>query len=293
MATSPAIDINHPYYISSSDNPGIALVNEVLTDQNYSTWSRSVKIALSAKLKLGFIDGSQVKPASNSPMLALWMRSNDLVVSWLLNSISSDLRKSVVYMSTAKQIWDDLATRYLQSNVPRLFHLRKDLASLTQGTKSVTTYFTQFRGLIDELDSLSPIPRCICANSNCNCNNSAKLDHYEHIMKLSQFLMGLNDQFTNTRGQILLMKPLPDLANAYAMLLQEENQRDSANQISPVTTENLAMNVTQGTNVFVSMAILSGIVFMANQNLNLEIATTRRQLLQISSLQWQPILAIL
>lgn len=57
-----------------------------------------------------------------------------------------------------------------------------------------------------------------------NCLNSVKLDHYEHSTKLSQFLMRLNDQFTNTSGQILLMNPLPELANAYAMLLQEETQ---------------------------------------------------------------------
>lgn len=177
MVSAPVININHPYYLSSSAYPGISLVNEVLTDQNCHTWRRSIKIALSAKLKLRFIDCTQVKPAANSPLLSLWMRSNDLVISWLLNSISSYIRKSVVYMTTAKQIWHDLVARYLQSNVPRLFHLRKELASLTQGTRSVTAYFS----LIDELDSISPIPRCTCANSNCNCLNSVKLDHYEHM----------------------------------------------------------------------------------------------------------------
>lgn len=54
---STTIDINHPYYLSSSDHPGLALFTEVLTEQNYHHWSRSVRIALSAKLKLGFIDG--------------------------------------------------------------------------------------------------------------------------------------------------------------------------------------------------------------------------------------------
>nr|XP_017219010.1 PREDICTED: uncharacterized protein LOC108196294 [Daucus carota subsp. sativus] len=61
-------------------------------------------------------------------------------------------------------------------------------------------------------------------------------------MQLSQFLMGLNDTFTSTRGHIMLMKPLPDLSQAYAMLLQDENQRDSANQLT-LTSEHTAMNV--------------------------------------------------
>lgn len=107
------------------------------------------------------------------------MRSNDLVISWLLNFVLSDIRKNVVYMHTAKQIWDDLVCRCSQSNVPRLFHMRKELSSLTQGTKCVTAYFTHFKGLIDELENLSPIPKFICVTIGCTCNCTQKLDQYE------------------------------------------------------------------------------------------------------------------
>lgn len=55
--------------------------------------------------------------------------------------------------------------------------------------------------------------------------------------------MGLNDQFTSTRGQILLMHPLPDITHAYSMLLQEENQRNFASKMSTTIPENVAMNV--------------------------------------------------
>ncbi|KAL8102784.1 hypothetical protein AgCh_027345 [Apium graveolens] len=106
-SSSTIIDINHPYYLSSSDHPGLALVTEALTEQNFHHWGRYVRIALSAKLKQGFIDGTQLKPASTSNQ----MRSNDLVISWLLNFISTEIRKSVVYMHTAKQIWDDFSAR--------------------------------------------------------------------------------------------------------------------------------------------------------------------------------------
>ena len=104
MVNNQVIDINDPYFLSSADHPRLALVTEVLTIQNYHQWSRSVKIALSAKLKLGSIDGTQTKPAETSPNIALWKRSNDLVISWLLNSISTEIRMSVVYLNTAKQI---------------------------------------------------------------------------------------------------------------------------------------------------------------------------------------------
>lgn len=105
-----------------------------LIEHNYRNWSRSISIALSAKLKLGFIDGSLIKSATDATQKSLWTRSNDRIISWILNSISTDIRKSVVYMNTAKQIWEDLGVRFAQGNVPRFFNLRKELAYLTQGT---------------------------------------------------------------------------------------------------------------------------------------------------------------
>ncbi|KAG8384175.1 hypothetical protein BUALT_Bualt04G0090800 [Buddleja alternifolia] len=38
--------------------------------------------------------------------------------------------------------------------------------------------------------------------------------------------MGLNDNFKPVRGQILLMKPLPCVEDAYSMIQQEERQMD-------------------------------------------------------------------
>ena len=54
-----------------------------------------MKIALSVKLKLGFTDGTQVKPDANSPLVHLWMRNKDLVITWILNSVSTDIRKAL------------------------------------------------------------------------------------------------------------------------------------------------------------------------------------------------------
>lgn len=51
-----------PYYLSNSDNASVSLVVQHLTEENYSTWSRVVLIALDAKTKIRFIDGSIPKP---------------------------------------------------------------------------------------------------------------------------------------------------------------------------------------------------------------------------------------
>lgn len=78
-------------------------------------------------MKHGLIDGSLPKLVSNSPHLALWTRCNNMVLSWLLNSMFVEIRNSVSYFSTAKEIWDDLAVRFSQTNMPRVFSYEKIL----------------------------------------------------------------------------------------------------------------------------------------------------------------------
>lgn len=66
---------------------------------------------------------------------------------------------------------------------------------------------------------------------------------------MSQFLIGLNEQFTATRSQILLIHLLPDLTCVYSMLLQEENYREFSQQTTTgVNIENFAMNVQFSSN---------------------------------------------
>ena len=39
------------------------------------------------------------------------------------------------------------------------------------------------------------------------------------------FLMGLNESYTQTRGQVLLMDPMPPINKVYGLVSQEEMQR--------------------------------------------------------------------
>ena len=50
-------DTSSPFHLPSGDNPGLVLVAQPSTEENYNTWSRSVIVALNAKNKVGFIDG--------------------------------------------------------------------------------------------------------------------------------------------------------------------------------------------------------------------------------------------
>ncbi|XP_074346815.1 uncharacterized protein LOC141685618 [Apium graveolens] len=128
--TATVIDSNHPYFLHPSDHPGMILITITLMEQNYNQWHRAMKITLSSKLKLGFIDETYSKPASPVNLAMLWSRCNDIVISWILNTVSPEIRLSVMYMTSVKDVWEDLALRFTQTNVPKMFNLRKELASL-------------------------------------------------------------------------------------------------------------------------------------------------------------------
>ena len=101
----PWENTSDPYYSSSSDNPGMSLVVQHLTEENYSTWSRAVLISLDAKTKIGFTDGSIPKLQSvDHPCYAAWCKCNSIVLAWLFSPISKDLQPSVVYFKTTREV---------------------------------------------------------------------------------------------------------------------------------------------------------------------------------------------
>lgn len=101
--------ISNPLFLHHGDNPGTVPVSQFLNSENYSPGSHSISKALSEKNKTGFIDGTIVKPDPSNSKYDAWIRCNDMVLSWLLNSLSKDLAGSVtvIYIDTARDMWLD------------------------------------------------------------------------------------------------------------------------------------------------------------------------------------------
>jgi hypothetical protein len=78
------ISLPDPLALHHSDTPGLTLVSTLLNGRNYGEWCRSMRRSLSAKNKLGLIDGSIEAPPTNDAKFPLWQCCNDLVVSWIL-----------------------------------------------------------------------------------------------------------------------------------------------------------------------------------------------------------------
>ena len=147
--TQTKVQIEHsdPLFLHPSDHPGQVLAADIFNGEDFDNWRRSVMIALSAKHKTAFIDGTYGKPDSSSPLLPYWKRCNDMVLSWLLNSMHKNIWDSVIFCETASEIWKELEERYGQSNKARLFQAHKEVCCISQGDLDIASYFNRAKKL--------------------------------------------------------------------------------------------------------------------------------------------------
>lgn len=137
--------------------------------------------------------------------------------------MSKDLLQRVIYLSTAQAIWTDLKNRFSQGNGPRVFEFQTMVSTLSQENITVSSYYTKFMIVWDELVDHKSIPSCSCGV--CTCGSMAAHAAYQEEECTMKFLMRLNDYFTPIREQILLMQPLPSLNKVFSLIIQEEKQR--------------------------------------------------------------------
>ncbi|GKF55005.1 cysteine-rich receptor-like protein kinase 8 [Tanacetum coccineum] len=105
--------VHHPLFFHQNDHPGLVLISKKLIgSDNYSSWKRSMMITLSARNKLKLINGEFEEPATDSPIRPFWERENDMVISWILNTVSEQIGNNLSFVNTAFALWDELDEHY-------------------------------------------------------------------------------------------------------------------------------------------------------------------------------------
>lgn len=66
MENPNALDYSNPMYLYASDVPGLFLVAVPFSGTGFGGWKHNMIVSLSARNKIGFIDGSCVKPTEPS-----------------------------------------------------------------------------------------------------------------------------------------------------------------------------------------------------------------------------------
>ncbi|KAB2634214.1 hypothetical protein D8674_041553 [Pyrus ussuriensis x Pyrus communis] len=214
---------------------------EIKPDENSMEFSdsytlhRDMRMGLSAKNNIRFIDGTIKAPTPLNTKHAARKRFNDMVTLWIVNSVHSHIAGSIMYTETAAAVWNDLRDRFSQSSDSRTYQIRQEIVENRQGQLTVSAYYTKMKALWDELASYhDPLA--------CTCEGLKGLAEQEEKERVMQFLMGLNDSYSVVRGSILMMNPLPDTRRVHGLILQHERQMDVASRCE-LGTSSHAMQV--------------------------------------------------
>ncbi|XP_057419222.1 uncharacterized protein LOC130713474 [Lotus japonicus] len=225
VVQDPAQNPISPYYIHSGENPSATMVSPPLNGRNYSAWARSMKRALVAKNKFKFINGEIPVAVPGDANYDAWDRCNSLIHSWILNSVTSTIANSIVFVENACDAWKDLRDRFSQGDLVRIAELQNEISSLKQNSMSVNDYYTEIKTLWEELEHYRPIPQCRCT-VHCRCEAIEQVKLFREQDNAIRFLLGLNENFGVIKSQILMSNPLPSIAKVVSLAMQHERQSD-------------------------------------------------------------------
>ena len=105
-----------------------------------------------------------------------------------------------MYTHTVRDLWIDMHDRFSQPNVPRFFEIQKEISKLSQGSLSMSSYFTKFKILWDELVHYQSFTTCTCV---CTCGSQRNQLNAQQRIKFFVFLW---DSMTVIRLLLLFME---------------------------------------------------------------------------------------
>lgn len=126
-----------PYDLSSSDNPGSVISQPLLKGSNYNEWATNLRMALKARKKFGFVDGTLPQPDQDSDDLDDWWTKNALVLSWIKLTITESVRSNLSHLEIASDYWDYIRRIYSVNNGQRVQRIKAELATCRQHGLSI------------------------------------------------------------------------------------------------------------------------------------------------------------
>ncbi|RDX79382.1 hypothetical protein CR513_40209, partial [Mucuna pruriens] len=164
-------------------------------------------------------------PKEGDPNFTAWDEEDSLIIAWLWNSMDIEISDTIMFLNTAKEIWDAIEQTYSKA---------KDAAQVydVKGNKSVTEYANQLKSLWMELDHYRII-KTKCAKDAAIVKELIEQD------KVYDFPVGLNPEFDQVKIQNLGKSEVPSFNEVVAIIRSEESRRNL--MVDSLVVESLAM----------------------------------------------------
>ena len=91
---------------SGSIKPDVSMqiTTTKLNGSNYLLWDQAIKVALSGRKRLKYIEFAPL--SKDNKEYEDWVSETYVVMSWLWNSMKPSISANVIFLSTAKAIWE-------------------------------------------------------------------------------------------------------------------------------------------------------------------------------------------
>ncbi|KAL0336490.1 UNVERIFIED_CONTAM: Retrovirus-related Pol polyprotein from transposon RE2 [Sesamum radiatum] len=154
-------------------------------------------------------------------------------MTWFLNSMEESVSANVMFLTTAKAMWDALHDMYPhEKNISRVYELYERLFSLKQDGRAVSDYFALLKGTSDEILLYHPL----------SCDARTRKSRWEDFL-VAKFLSGLDNNLKIVRDHLLASDSVPTLSNALSRVLRVATGSSDSSSSSGTTTESSAMGV--------------------------------------------------
>ncbi|XP_068657985.1 uncharacterized protein [Aristolochia californica] len=167
------------------------------------------------------------------PITEDWVAKDNLVMTRLVNSMESRFNDQILSCSTVKAMWTTLAFILSHEiNLSRICELYVKFFNMKHGGRSMTDYFTEIRGLQQEISTFHPFT-----------TNIEDIRKKENQIQVAQFLDGLGLKYDAIRAQLLVNEDVTTLEQAFNKVLRVEggvlNKNESGRTLLEVTALNL------------------------------------------------------
>ncbi|KAE9614328.1 hypothetical protein Lalb_Chr05g0226751 [Lupinus albus] len=183
-----------------------------LNEKNYLVWrhfmiatltsNKANRFILGTKIPHQFINDNDRLINRINPAFLSREEVDQSIFSWILNSLSESLQRRGVGCVHSWQLWEELDSYCDSQTKARSRQLRSQLRSISQGSNSISEYFTKIKSLVDALIFIS-----------------TPITNSEHI---DFILEGLNEEYQPVITLIESQQDLPTIHNLESFLLTFE-----------------------------------------------------------------------